>query len=133
MFTFADVMHLLADELARLCRWCLPGALVCAGAFDCFFLGHTCPPSAKFTQPECHVDAVTRWLRMNIAEITRARFHLGQLRRGINRSMFQQIACRGIGPMAQFISVVPERAQVLVNQRTLEARLPLFERNSVEW
>src|SRR5258706_8019249 len=57
VLAFTDVVHFLADELARLRRWRLAGALVCASAFDRFLLGHTCPPRAEFTQPECHVDA----------------------------------------------------------------------------
>ena len=44
MLAFADVMHLLADELARLGRGCLAGALVGACALNGFLLGHTSPP-----------------------------------------------------------------------------------------
>src|SRR5689334_22086588 len=45
MLPFADVVHLFADELARLGARRLPFALVLAGSFECFSFRHDCSPS----------------------------------------------------------------------------------------
>jgi len=47
MLAFTDVMHLLADEFARLRARRLAGTLVCTGAFDRFLLGHISPPMER--------------------------------------------------------------------------------------
>jgi hypothetical protein len=44
MLALANVMYLLADELAGLRGWSLPGALVLTSAFQCGFFWHNNPP-----------------------------------------------------------------------------------------
>jgi hypothetical protein len=40
MFTFANMFHFLAHELARLSRRRFAFALIFVGSFDCFFFWH---------------------------------------------------------------------------------------------
>jgi hypothetical protein len=40
MFTFANMMHLFADEFTGLCGWSFPLASVFFGAFECLLFWH---------------------------------------------------------------------------------------------
>src|SRR5207253_9650345 len=65
MLSFADVMHLFADEFTRLRRWRFAFALVFLCTFECFFFWHVCsllspieepPPRPTCVQRLCQID-----------------------------------------------------------------------------
>jgi hypothetical protein len=46
VLAFANVMNFLANEFSRLCGWRLAFALIAAGAFERFLLGHEDLPNS---------------------------------------------------------------------------------------